>query len=145
MGFAYCCEQQSAICTFKMAHMFVAALVSPFCQFGALSSHLSLQLTITAAQATFVWTPFGPAKSLDTNHQWTIALAAILAAFAMFSVLISTIVLRNAFQKVVKAIPALDPSLLTTMGGGFSAFYAVSAMGGVVLAACLALIAEDAR
>ena len=73
------------------------------------------------------------------------SLSSILAACAMFAVLVSSIVLRNTFEKVVKAIPALDSSIQTKMGNGFMALYAVSAIGGVILVFCLSIVAEDAR
>lgn len=90
----------------------------------------------------FQFTPYGLARSLDIRHQVTLAINSILTAIAMLSVVIATVVLKNDFGRAVKAIPALDDTLLAENGSAFTQLFVVIVFGGLSLLQCLTLIAE---
>lgn len=82
-------------------------------------------------------------RSLDIRHQVTLAINSVLITIALLGTFISTIVLRNDFNRAVKAIPALDPDLRAKTGDSFGQLYAVCILGGLSLLQSLLLIAED--
>jgi len=93
--------------------------------------------------ASWVWTPYGTARSLDTRHQLTLSLTTILSVVSMLSVIIPTIVLRNSFGSIVKALPALNTDLTAKLGDGFKQLYVVCILAGLVLMECILLVSED--
>jgi hypothetical protein len=93
----------------------------------------------------FQFTPYGLARSLDIRHQVTLAINSILTAIAMLSVVAATVVLKNDFGRAVKAIPAVDDTLLAENGTAFTQLYLVIVFGGLSLLQCLTLIAEVSR
>jgi len=97
----------------------------------------------TLTPASWVWTPYGTRRSLDTRHQLTFTLTTLFSVIAMLCVVIPTVMLRNQFSKVEKALPALDANLTAKLGDGFRQLYAVCILAALVLLESLLLIIED--
>lgn len=87
----------------------------------------------------------GLRKSMDSRHQMALAISSMTTTVGLILVLIPTFVLRNAFAKTVKAIPAINQNLQVQLGSGFTQLYVVCVLGGLILVQCLLLISEDLR
>ena len=122
----------------ESANAYLAAFVS-------FANSTSRSFAVAISPPLFQFTPYGLARSLDIRHQVTLAINSILTAIAMLSVVAATVVLKNDFGRAVKAIPALDETLLAENGTAFTQLYLVIIFGGLSLLQCLTLIAEVGR
>lgn len=73
----------------------------------------------SARLCRWIWTPYGIRRSLDTRHQLTFTFTTLLSVIALITVVVPTVMLRNDFSKVVKALPALDGNLSARLGDNF--------------------------
>lgn len=70
-------------------------------------------------QSRYIYTPYGKMGSPAAKYQWTVGVNALVASCALFSVAISTIMLRNSFANAISSIEAIDTGLITKLGSSF--------------------------
>ena len=71
-------------------------------------------------QPDYIFTPYGKLGSPAAKYQWTIGINALISSCALFSVAISTILLRNSFSRAVSSLEAIDTGLTTKLGSTFA-------------------------
>lgn len=82
---------------------------------------------------------------MDSRHQNALAISAVIITAALTLTILPTFLLRNTFQKAVKAIPAYNENLQAELGTAFTQLYVVCVLAGLILVQCLLLISEDLR
>lgn len=82
---------------------------------------------------------------MDSRHQNALAIVAVIITVAFMLAVFPTFLLRNIFQKAIKAIPAYNENLQAKLGTAFTQLYVVCILGGLILFQCLLLISEDLR
>lgn len=113
----WACHWSDSGRTYSSKHAQDLAYYAPQIVFYGLFLIYMLMATLTPA---YIFTPYGKLGSPAAKYQWSIGVNALIASCALFSVAISTILLRNSFARAISSIEAIDTGLITELGSSFA-------------------------